>query len=218
MSFLSSKYSRGLTLVLLLQALAYYAIARRPESTPAVQPLTLFPTSFDGWRMVNDVPVAREIQEFLKADDTMNRVYANRAGTDAASLFIAFFKTQRYGQSPHSPKNCLPGAGWEAVSDEKIPVKVPGWDQPIIINRYVVEHGDEKGVTLYWYHSHNRVIADELSAKFWAVADSIRYHRSDTELVRVIAEVHNNNVEAATKNGLQFIQSVFPEILKQLPL
>ena len=57
-----------------------------------------------------------------------------------------------------------------------------------MVNRYVVEHGEDKSVTLYWYHSHNRVIASEFSAKFWAVADSIRYHRSDTALVRVMAD------------------------------
>ena len=218
MSFLNNKYARLLTLVLLLQAVAYYAIARRPENTPPLLPLSFFPASFNGWRMTQDRPVEKEVLDVLRADDTLNRVYVNPSGTDNASLFIAFFKTQRYGQSPHSPKNCLPGSGWEKVSDEKIPIQVQGWDSPIVINRYVVEHGDDKSVTLYWYHSHNRVIADEFAAKFWLVADSIRYHRSDTALVRVIAEVHNNNIEAASRNGVQFIQSVFPQILKQLPL
>ena len=218
MSFLNNKFARLLTLVLLLQAVAYYAIARRPENTPLLLPLSFFPTSFDGWRMIQDRPVEKEVLDVLRADDTLNRAYLNPSGTDEASLFIAFFKTQRYGQSPHSPKNCLPGSGWEKVSDEKIPIQVPGWASPIVINRYVVEHGDEKSVTLYWYHSHNRVIADEFAAKFWLVADSIRYHRSDTALVRVIAQVHDNNIAAASQNGVQFVRSVFPQILKQLPL
>jgi EpsI family protein len=202
----------------MLQAVAFYAIARRDENVPPVAPLTRFPMSFGGWQEMKEYPVEKEVLDVLRADDTLNRVYVNPAGTDSASLFIAYFKTQRYGQSPHSPKNCLPGSGWEKVSDSKIPVTVQGWNTPIYINRYVVEHGEEKSVTLYWYHSHNRVIASELEARFWLVADSIRYHRSDTALIRVIVAVRNGNVDAASDTGVQFVQAVFPQILTQLPL
>jgi len=218
MSFLNNNYARVLTLVLLLQAVAYYAIARRPETAPPMMPLSFFPASFEGWNLVKDTPVEKEVIEVLRTDDTLNRIYSNPAGTDSAGLFIAFFKTQRYGQSPHSPKNCLPASGWDKISDERVPIRVRGWDTPIMINQFVVQHGEEKSVTLYWYQSHRRVVADEISAKLWLVADAIRYHRSDTALVRVTAEVHNNNIQAAVGNGIQFVQVVFPQILKQLPL
>ena len=217
MTFLNNKYARALTLVLLIQAAAFYAIAMRHENTPVVEPLTFFPTAFNGWFSVKDIAVEKEVQDVLKADDTLNRVYVNQARQEA-SLWIAFFKTQRYGQSPHSPKNCLPGSGWEKVSDQIIPVTVADWDGPIYINRYVVEHGDDKSVTLYWYQSHRRVIAGEFAAKFWLVADSIRYHRSDTALIRVVVGVHNGDVEGASNTGIQFIQGLFPQVLQKLPL
>jgi EpsI family protein len=216
-SFLNNKYAKVLTVVLLIQALAYYAVARRKEDIPAMMPLSTFPVYVGGWFEKQDAPVEKEVQDVLRADDILNRIYTSPA-TGEISLFIAFFKTQRFGQAPHSPKNCLPGSGWEKISDEKIPVNVPSWDKPIVINRYVVEHGDEKSVTLYWYQSHNRVIADEFAAKLWLVADSIRYHRSDTALVRVIAPVQNGNVTAAGDAGVSFIQAVFPKILQQMPL
>ena len=121
----------------------------------------------------------------LKADDTLNRVYVSPDAKTTASLMIAFFRTQRYGQSPHSPKNCLPGSGWQPIEDQKLAIDIPGRDAPIVINKYVISHGDEQAVVLYWYQSHNRVIAGEFAAKFWLVADAIRYSRSDTALVRV---------------------------------
>ena len=213
-----SKYSRAVTLILLLQAVAYYAVARREEQIPVIEPLNAFPAAFDGWREIKEYPVEKEVQDVLRADDTLNRVYLNPGGDNEAFLFIALFKTQRYGQSPHSPKNCLPGSGWETVADEKISLNVSGWNAPIVINRYIVEHGDEKSVTLYWYQSHNRVIASELKARLWLVADAVRYHRSDTALIRVISQVHNNNIEAASNNGIRFIQSVFPQILAHMAL
>ena len=218
MSFLLGKYARLLTLVLLIQALGFYAIVRRPESIPPLLPLTLFPSSFDGWFTIRDIPVEKEVQDLLRADDLLSRIYVNPASRQEASLFIAFFKTQRYGQSPHSPKNCLPGSGWERISDERLPVAVSGWALPIVINRYVVEHGDEKSVTLYWYQSHKRVIAGELAARMWLVADSIRYHRSDTALVRIIVQVHDGDIGSASSTGVRFVQAVFPQILRSLPL
>ena len=168
--------------------------------------------------MSRDVPMEKEIQDVLKADDTLNRVYVNPSRTDFAFLFVAYFKTQRYGQAPHSPKNCLPGSGWEPVETGRQTINVPGWNAPIVTNRYVVENGDEKSVVLYWYQTHNRIIASEYWAKFWLVVDSIRYRRSDTALVKIVVPVHDNDIGAATAMGVQFVQALFPSLLRQLPL
>jgi EpsI family protein len=217
MSFLGNKYARILTIVLLLQGTAFYATAFREERVPQVAPLSAFPAQAGGWRMAQDVQIEPEMLDILKADDTLNRSYVNPAANAVAFLFIAYFKTQRYGQAPHSPKNCLPGSGWEPVESFQIAITVPGRTEPIRSNRYLVAHGDEKSVVLYWYQSHNRIIASEYSAKFWLVADSIRYRRSDSSLVRIVAPVRNGDTDAATRAAVEFVQAVFPELLKQLP-
>jgi len=71
---------------------------------------------------------------------------------------------------------------------------------------------------LYWYQSRNRIIAGEFAAKFWLIADSIKYHRSDSSLVKVVVPVRNDNADAATKTAIEFVQSVFPAIARQLPI
>ncbi|MGA2724413.1 MAG: exosortase C-terminal domain/associated protein EpsI [Bryobacteraceae bacterium] len=217
MSFPGNRYARVLTAVLLLQATAFYAIASRSERVPVVSPLSLFPPAFGGWAMARDVPVEKEIQDILKADDTLNRVYVNPSRTGYAYLFIAYFKTQRYGQTPHSPKNCLPGSGWDPVETGRQTIGVSGWKGPIVTNRYVVEHGDDRSVVLYWYQTHNRIVASEYWAKLWLVVDAIRYHRSDTSLVKIVVPVRDDNIGAATAMGVQMIQAMFPSLLKQLP-
>lgn len=212
-----NKYARILTIVLLLQGTAFYATAFREEKVPPVSPLSAFPMQVDGWRMDQDVKIEQEILDILKADDTLNRSYVNPAAKAVAYLFIAYFKTQRYGQAPHSPKNCLPGSGWESIESFPITIAVPGRSEPIRSNRYLVAHGDEKSVVLYWYQSHNRIIASEFSAKFWLVADSIRYHRSDSSLVKIVVPVRDGDTDAATKAAVEFVQAVFPDLAKQLP-
>ena len=216
MSFPGNTCARVLTAVLLIEATAFYAIASRSERAPQVSPLSLFPSAFGGWAMVRDMPIEKEVQDILKADDTLNRLYADPSRTDLAFLFVAYFKTQRYGQAPHSPKNCLPGSGWEPVEIGKETIDVPGWNAPIVTNRYMVQYGDEKSVVLYWYQTHNRIIASEYWAKFWLVVDSIRSRRSDTSLVKIVVPVHDNNVGAATATGVQCVQALFPSLLKQL--
>ena len=220
MRLLSSRYARVLTLVLLLQGGVYYAVASRSELTPAIAPLSSFPTHLAGWSMAQEFPIEKEVQEVLKADDTLNRAYINSAGNREVVFFIGFFKTQRYGQSPHSPKNCLPGAGYEPIGNlsSTIRLRVPGWSLPIEVNKYVTERGDEKSVTLYWYQSHNRIIASEYWAKFWLVLDAIRYRRSDTSIVKVVVPVVNDDFDAATATGTQFITAMFPSLLKVLPI
>ncbi len=180
-------------------------------------PLDAFPVQIHDWHMVQDTPVEKEILDQLKADDTLNRFYAEPGSRTGLNLFIAYFKTQRTGQSPHSPKNCLPGSGWEPTAIGFLDTPVQGQPIPIKINRYVVSHGDEKSVVLYWYQSQRRVVASEFAAKFWLVMDSIRYHRSDTALVRVTVPILHNDEEGATRAGVQFVESMFPVLKSYLP-
>jgi EpsI family protein len=216
MEFLKGLPARILLIVLLLQAVAYYAVASRGEIIPEFAPLSAFPPVSNGWTMAREYPMEKEVQEVLKADDTLNRVYLNPERNTSAALFIAFFRTQRYGQSPHSPKNCMPAAGWQPTEDSKFPVAVPGRDAPIVINKYVIARGEEQSLVLYWYQSHARVIAGEFSAKFWLVADAIRYHRSDTALVRVIVPVRGSR-QAAEDAGVAFVRAVYPDVLRHFP-
>jgi EpsI family protein len=212
---LKSAAGRALLLVLLLQAAVYYAIASRGDIIPQASPLSEFPPAAGAWQTVREFPMEKDVQEVLRADDTLNRIYTN--GPETASLFVAFFKTQRYGQAPHSPKNCLPGAGWSPSRDRKLLIDVPGRPEPIQVNDYVIQKGNERSVVLYWYQSHNRAIAGEIEAKIWLVADAIRHRRSDTALVRVMVPVRENDVETAEKTAIAFTRATYPELMRQLP-
>jgi EpsI family protein len=164
--------------------------------------------------MYGDRPVDAETAGILRADDTMQRDYTGPDG--AASLFIAYFKTQRQGQSPHSPKNCLPGSGFQPVESGRIDVPVAGGS--IHINRYVVSRGEQESVVMYWYQSQGRVIADEFAAKFYLITDSIRHHRSDTSLVRVEVPVSDRMPrEKASQTAIEFVQAAYPAVSSWLP-
>jgi len=216
-SILKSKYARVLTLVLILQSALFYT-ASHGENIAPVQALDRLPTHIGSWSMLQQGIVEKETLDVLKADDTLTRVYGSQEAGGSASLFVAYFRTQRTGQSPHSPKNCLPGAGWTQSVSGFVDVPIEETHQNIRINRYIVSKGDDKSVVLYWYQTPRRVIADEYDAKFWLVADSVRYHRSDTALVRVIVPVFQDQDQKSVDLGIKFVQSVYPILRGYLPV
>jgi EpsI family protein len=212
--FSRSKFIFGLSLVLVVQAALYYS-ASHGEKTPLAAPLNAFPSLVGGWRLEQVGVVDQETQDVLKADDLLTRTYAGPEGQ--ANLFIAYFKTQRQGQSPHSPKNCLPGSGWQQLETGRIDVPIDAGGTSIHINQYVVEKGEAQSVVLYWYQSQGRVIADEFAAKFYLISDSIRHHRSDTALVRVVVPIMRDQTTQAEKVGNDFVQTFYPVVKAYLP-
>jgi EpsI family protein len=207
-----NKFTLILTLVLLAQTALYYSAARGEKPLNAA-PLASLPTNVADWNMREEYPIDQETLDVLKADDTLSRMYTSPEG--AAQLFIAFFKTQRQGQSPHSPKNCLPGSGWQPSESNFL--DIPTSAGTIEVNHYVVSKGDSQSLVLYWYQSHGRVIPGEMAAKFWLVVDSIREHRSDTALVRVVVPYPPNMQDKAEKTGSDFVKAVYPQVLDYLP-
>jgi EpsI family protein len=95
-----------------------------------------------------------------------------------------------------------------------VDLPIPG-RRPIRISRYLVARGEDRSLVFYWYQSRGRVVGGEFAAKFWLVADAIRYRRSDTALVRVVVPVAGA-AEAAEREATGFIQASFSPLLRAL--
>jgi EpsI family protein len=214
--FLKSRAVQIATVLLAAQAIGLYAVSRR-EDVPLARPLANFPQQLGPWTIAEEGVVEKEVRDVLKADDLLTRTYYSPAAASAASLFVAYFKSQRTGQMPHSPKNCLPGSGWVPSESDIVTVNVPGLGAPIYVNRYVVARGEDKSVVLYWYQSRDRIIASEYRARFYMIADAIRYNRTDTALVRVVVPVAGSQADTATKTAEEFVRSFFMTLKQYLP-
>ena len=213
--FLKSKAAVAVTILLLAQAAVLYS-SSRDELIPSSAPLSNLPLSLNSWRFVQDGVVDDETKDVLKADDLLYREYRDTSTGLHGSLFVAAFRSQRNGKAPHSPKNCLPGSGWTQLSSDMYPVDI-GTAQPIIVNRYVVQFGDQRSLVMYWYQSRDRVVASEYTAKFWVMADAIRLNRTDTALVRVIVPVVNRDEARAQADATDFVKAFYSTLLSYLP-
>lgn len=199
--------------LLLGQITLFYAIPTA-EYIPSPPPLSQFATTIGPWQSVRETPIESEVEALLKADDTLSRQYASVYGN--LDFFVAFFKTQRAGVTPHSPKVCLPGSGWTPEGDRVISIAVPGEASPIPVNRYLVRHGDERTVVLYWYQGAHRVVANEYMSKLYLMLDSLRWHRSDVALVRVLSPIQNGDEAHAEKTAIDFVQLIYDPLKRQM--
>ncbi|HVB38859.1 MAG TPA: EpsI family protein [Vicinamibacterales bacterium] len=196
-----------------------------PEAVPARASLSHFPVTAGAWRMESAVPLEPQILRVLGVNDYLNRVYRAPDG-HFAGLYVGYYASQRQGDTIHSPLNCLPGAGWEPVTRDRIVLTVPVTPAPgaasraIRVNRILVQKGLDQAVVLYWYQSHGRVVASEYWGRAYMALDALRLHRTDGALVRIIAFVEGNDAGAeasANHEAESLARAITPELGPYLP-
>jgi EpsI family protein len=82
---------------------------------------------------------------------------------------------------------------------------------PVTANRVVIQKGLDRQLVIYWYQSHGRTLASEYASKAYLVLDSIRLHRSDAALVRVVTAAD------AEPAAIDFIRTLRPVLQRFLP-
>jgi EpsI family protein len=201
---------------LAVQILLVHAAVSR-EHLPAPPPLSRLPVEFGPWKLFREDPIATDIARELGADALLSRTYVESPAGSRASLFVAWFQTQRGGlRQPHSPKVCLPASGWTPEVTGEVTLDTTAG--AITVNRYLVANGARRAVVLYWYQTPRRVIAGEWAAKLYLVADALRDQRTDTALVRVIVWPADGRDEAATTVAIGFARELYPLLRAYLPL
>ena len=211
-------YWRFLSAAVLLVATALFLHARSSnEVVPPREPLASLPHQLGPW-MGTDITIPQEILDILGAGDFLLRVYREPAPSQSyVDLFVAYFPSQRSGDSIHSPKNCLPGAGWSPVESSRVTLSLPG-QAPFPANRYVIAKGEDRMLVLYWYLAHDRAVASEYWAKFYLVTDAMRLNRSDGSLIRVTTPLRQGEtIDAAQQRLMSLAGNLTPMIDRYVP-
>lgn len=176
------------TVVLLLIGTGLLLQARgNNDRVPASEPLSQIPYTIAGWSG-NDVQIEQQSLDVLGAGEFLSRLYARQGQAQTIGLFVGYFPTQRTGVSIHSPKNCLPGAGWVFESSRYLNLNdVNG--KPHRVGEYIVTDGEQRQFVIYWYQAHGRSVANEYLAKIHMVIDAMRTNRTDGALIRIATPI-----------------------------
>lgn len=204
------------SVLLIVQAAVLYGFSRK-EIIPDHTPLASLGPFLGEWQQIRDSPIDQETMDVLKADDTLSRSYATPSRPYPVNLFIAFFKSQRTGVAPHSPKNCMPGTGWTPVLSEVTRIDVPGRSEPIEANRFIVAKGEARILVFYWYQSRDRTVASEYKAKYFVAVDAMRNNRTDTSLIRVEVPLAPGDQKNGEETLINFIRAMYGPVRQHLP-
>jgi EpsI family protein len=151
----------------------------------------------------------------LGLTDYVNRVYGSPSGAELG-LFIEYFSTQRTGATIHSPKNCLPGAGWQPTQVGIYQMKLND-GRSVPVNLYIIQKDLEKQLVLYWYQSHGRIVASEYWGKFYLVYDALRLNRTDAAMIRITMPIAGGDEDQARTRAIAFAQQITTDVDQVIP-
>lgn len=203
-----------LPLALLLGGVVLEAAARPERSLAPNAPLEAFPSRLLEWSAAESRQLDESVLRVLRPDAYVHRLYTDPEGRELA-LFIAYYGRQLSGATIHSPRNCLPGAGWEPVRHRRIGVASPYGEGTV--NRYLIEHqSGARALVFYWYQGRGRVEANEYVVKWDLLRDAVLKRRSDEALVRLVFPLPARG-DAAPEAGRSAVEEVIRRLEPHLP-
>lgn len=186
------------------------------EDIPLNKPFSIFPKQIGEWTGKEE-HFDQKIYDKLGVDDSILCNYRVPDGRQV-ELYIGFYRNQREGGLIHSPKNCMPGAGWNFTKTGKTLLSVgANQGQHITVNNILLEKGHEKIVMFYWYQGRGRFVTSEYVQKIYLVIDSITKHRTDEAFVRLLSPVTSGTEEETVKFLNDFARLLLPLLHEYIP-
>jgi len=186
-------------------------------------PLRTMPLSLAGFSGT-DRPVTEEEQRVAGMSDYVFRIFA-RDTTALFSVYVGYYESQVTGRTIHSPKNCLPGAGWQQVESGRKNLTVNG--QTVTVNRYLLANGPSQAIVYYWYQGRGRVAWSEYRVKWDLLRDAAKHGRTEEALVRIMVPLTEatagsaaelaDRVKRADDVATRVAHELLPQVERVLP-
>jgi len=186
-------------------------ISNRSEIVPERSRFVTFPATIGAWHGHASL-LEPQVENSLAMEDYVLSDYSKADGK-IVNLYVAYYASQRTGESPHSPLVCIPGGGWSIAKLERA-----SFDAERPLNRAIIERNGSKQLVYYWYEERGRSIASEYWSKWYLLSDAITKNRSDGALVRLITAISPGELERDADNRLLlFTQDLLPRLGGYLP-
>lgn len=165
-----------------------------------------------------DATLSADELRVVGASSYLVRSYRTSDARAGFSLYVGYYDRQSRGRTIHSPRNCLPGAGWEELSSQQTTIATA--QGPVPANMYLIQRKVgtlvEQALVIYWYQGRGRVVADEYAVKWNLLRDAALRHRSDEALVRIVVPVTGTAADASTL-ARQAASALIPAVSASLP-
>jgi EpsI family protein len=158
---------------------------RQQAEMPPTRPMTSLPLVMDGLAG-RDVVIDSAERRIAGMSDYVLREF-RRDSALAFSVYVGYYDRQVQGKAIHSPRNCLPGAGWEIL--ESAPVALAAGPGSARANRVLLTNRGVRALVYYWYQGRGRAESSEYTVKWNLLRDAALYGRTEEALVRIVVPV-----------------------------
>jgi EpsI family protein len=205
------------TVLLSAFAASVLLMPERVEAVPRRETFFAFPNQVETWTGRRNV-MEQIYLDALKLDDYIMADYV-RADRGVVNFYVAWYDSQRAGNSAHSPRSCLPGGGWRMTDFSQIDIaEVQVAGQALRANRVQIELGNRKQLVYYWFQQRGRVITNEYLVKWYLFVDSLTRQRTDGALVRLVTPLEvGESVANADRRLVEFASTVAPRLERHIP-
>ncbi len=203
--------------LLVAVTISSFLLSSRTEVRPARSAFTSFPLEVNGWSGTAEA-LEKIYLDALKLDDYFLANYT-RDKMSHVNFYIAYYATQKVGESAHSPRVCIPGGGWQIkdIAQHKISgVELNG--VPLSVNRLLIQKGELKQLVYYWFQQRGKPITNEYLVKLHLLKDAVMLNRSDGALVRLITIIPpGGDIAMADKLLADFTGEVAGRLKEYIP-
>lgn len=181
---------------------------------PLARPLaSSVPASISGFSG-EDIEVSSAEARVAGFSDYLMRVFPVGEGS-WVSVYVGYYESQTEGKTIHSPKNCLPGGGWEPLQSTVADVTLKS-GETARVNRYLLQRDEERALVLYWYQGRGRISHNEYVVKAELLRDAVLRRRTDEALVRIVVPLTSSE-EDAFSLAIDFAREMIPLVGQALP-
>lgn len=135
------------------------------------------------------------------------------------NLYVAYYQSQRSGESIHSPQSCIPGGGWLITSVKTVPLEPASSSKdPIFVNEVMIKKGDAQQIVWYWFQQRQRNLTNEYLVKWYLLWDALTQRRTDGALIRFTTTVPSDgDLSIPRKRLAEFSQLVHSHLDSYVP-
>ncbi len=193
------------------------SLPHRIEDTPQRTLFSAFPLEIEDWRGRSETMETIYLDALKLTDYAL--INYRHGEQPPVNFYVAYYESQKKGQSAHSPKSCLPGGGWvmETFGQRTIDgVSVNG--APLTVNRTLISYGESRQLVYYWFQQRGRLLSNEYLVKWFVFWDALTRNRTDGALVRLIVPLpKGQDVDEADAALSAFAAAVVPLLPAYVP-
>ncbi len=202
-------------LVLLAATFALSRGVEFREKIPLKKSFNEFPLTVGEWAGKRQ-SMEQLFIDSLHFSDYIMVSYRNPKGPEI-DFYVAYYETQRKGETTHSPETCFPGSGW-SFKQAGLAIIDGGDGRMMKVNRTLVEKSGSRQLMYFWFPQRGRILTSLPQVKIYSFWDALTRQRTDGALVRMITPVYKSErIEDAEKRLQGFAREIAPALEEFIP-